>query len=410
MTSGPSKETGMKIHRIEIQYFKSHLKAEFEPGNVNVFIGANGAGKTSLIEAIGLLSSVFQGRVDSQSLRERGVRLGIPAIYKTALKSQERLSNMIHLELDWEHEGSKWEYTVSLNNPIDKPEPFWTYYTESLRRSGNDEPVFSYGPRTGRKYKDFNMQPDISALSVAAGDASLPQLGESRRIFTEYSIFSPSASVLQGIQGDGMQKNPIGLSGGRLTESVDELLRKEEGKFGDIDIEDLYDLIDWASGINTGFPSKEILSPDIPAPKTIIRFTDRFMSSNRNTISAYDASEGALYVLFMLSLLMHEKAPLVFAVDNFDQALNPRLVKRLTSLVCELAIQRGKTVFLTSHNPLVLDGLDIKNDKIRLFTVDRKLDGTSEINRIKVGDAINLSNDSLSRLWLGGRLGGMPNL
>jgi predicted ATPase len=400
----------MNIQRIHIEYFKSHLKTDFEPGNVNVFVGANGSGKTSLLEAIGLLSAVFNGRVDAQSLRDRGVRLGIPAIYKTALKSQDKISNMIHLELDWEHEKSAWEYTVSLNNPIDKPDPFWSYYTESLRLKDRSEPVFSYAPRTGMKYKDYSMQPDISALSVAAGDAELPTLGASRRIFGDYAIFTPSSSVLQGMQSDQMQKNPIGLSGGRLTESVEELLKKESGKFGDIDIADLNDLIDWADGVSTGFPSKEILSPDIPAPKRIIRFTDRYMSAKRNTISAYDASEGALYVLFILSLIMHDDAPLVCSVDNFDQGLNPRLVRRLTSLVCELAIARGKTMFLTSHNPLVLDGLDIRNDRIRLFAVDRKPDGSSIISRVRVGEMVDLTKDSLSRLWLSGRLGGMPSL
>lgn len=400
----------MKLKRLHIEYFKSHLNTEFEPGNVNVFIGANGSGKTSLLEAIGLLSAVFSGRVDAQSLRERGVRLGIPAIYKTALKSQEKISNMIHLELDWEHENSSWEYSVSLNNPIDKPDPFWTYYTESLRLADNLVPVFSYAPRTGMKYKNYVMQPDISALSVAAGDAELPTLGTARRVFSDYSIFTPSSSVLQGLQSDPMQKNPIGLSGGRLTEAVEELINKTQGKFGDIDEEDLNDLIDWADGVSTGFPSKEILSPDIPAPKRIIRFKDRYMSDRRNTISAYDASEGALYVLFILSLIMHEDAPLIFSVDNFDQGLNPRLVKRLTSLVCELAIARGKTIFLTSHNPLVLDGLDIRNDLIRLFAVDRMPDGSSALNRVRVGDTIDLGKDSLSRLWLSGRLGGMPSL
>jgi hypothetical protein len=74
------------------------------------------------------------------------------------------------------------------------------------------------------------------------------------------------------------------------------------------------------------------------------------MSEKRNTVSAYDASEGALYVLFILSLIMHDNAPTVCAVDYFDQGLNPRLEKRLTSLICELAIARGKTIFLTSHS------------------------------------------------------------
>lgn len=41
-------------------------------GRVNVFIGANGSGKSNLLEALGILSAAADGRVDDQSLLARG--------------------------------------------------------------------------------------------------------------------------------------------------------------------------------------------------------------------------------------------------------------------------------------------------------------------------------------------------
>lgn len=61
----------------------------------------------------------------------------------------------------------------------------------------------------------------------------------------------------------------------------------------------------------------------MPTAEKIIRFTDRFMSKNRNTLSASDASEGALYILFYAVLALSPKSPGFFAIDNFDQTLNP---------------------------------------------------------------------------------------
>ena len=126
--------------------------------------------------------------------------------------------------------------------------------------------------------------------------------------------------------------------------------------------------------------------------------------------TGYDASEGALYVLFMLCLAMHPQSPSVFAVDSFDHALNPRLAKKMIEVFCEQIIKNDKHVFLTTHNPLVLDGLDLTNDEIRLFSVDRDINGHAQINRILVSQELINEGQSLSRLWINGRLGGVPNL
>lgn len=60
----------MNIRKISVGNFKSLYSASFEPGKINVFVGANGSGKSTILEAIGLLSAltvlilqVFNGRV-----------------------------------------------------------------------------------------------------------------------------------------------------------------------------------------------------------------------------------------------------------------------------------------------------------------------------------------------------------
>jgi AAA15 family ATPase/GTPase len=57
------------LKKIRIQGFKSIVDQEFEPGQVNVLIGANGSGKTSLLEAIGILGAAISGTVDDESLQ-----------------------------------------------------------------------------------------------------------------------------------------------------------------------------------------------------------------------------------------------------------------------------------------------------------------------------------------------------
>jgi hypothetical protein len=191
---------------------------------------------------------------------------------------------------------------------------------------------------------------------------------------------------------------------------VDDLLDTEEETFGSMDLYDLLDLLDWTKAIGVGKPSKDTVSPNIPMTAKTIRFTDRFMREGRSELTPYDASEGSLYVLFLLALAMHAKSPNMFSIDNFDQALNPRLARSITKVFCDRIIEANKTAFITTHNPLVLDGLNLGDDRIRLFTVDRNLNGHTQINRVVVNEKLLETGNSLSKLWVMGMLGGVPNL
>ena len=75
------------IEKISISSFKSIQDVEIELGVLNVFVGANGSGKSNLLEAIGVLSAAADGKVNDQTLLQRGVRPGVPKLYKSAFPS-----------------------------------------------------------------------------------------------------------------------------------------------------------------------------------------------------------------------------------------------------------------------------------------------------------------------------------
>ena len=59
---------------------------------------------------------------------------------------------------------------------------------------------------------------------------------------------------------------------------------------------------------------------------------------------------------------------------------------------------------------LVLDGLDLTDDRVRLFVTDRDENGHIIMNRIQVSEELVGTGQSLSRLWINGYLGGVPEL
>jgi predicted ATPase len=113
-------------------------------------------------------------------------------------------------------------------------------------------------------------------------------------------------------------------------------------------------------------------------------------------------------------LCLSPQAPRLFAIDNLDQALNPRLVTRLTSKLGSWLSQADVTrqMLFTAHNPAVLDGLDLLDDEVRLFAVDRNSDGHTKVTRITLSEKLRAMNNDypLSRLWLMGNLGAVPNV
>ena len=111
---------------------------EFEPGKVNVFIGANGAGKTTILEAIGLLSAAMTDRVNNISLQRKGVRLSAPSMYKSRFKSIDRTRLTVTLSLDWEEKDSSqlFKYDVHLTTPKDQDTDYWKYHSEAFFSNG----------------------------------------------------------------------------------------------------------------------------------------------------------------------------------------------------------------------------------------------------------------------------------
>jgi hypothetical protein len=203
----------------------------------------------------------------------------------------------------------------------------------------------------------------------------------------------------------------MSLSGNRLANAVQALIDPENETYGYLDWADVQELLDWIESIEV--EPAEILSPNVPPLPQSIRFTDRFMPEKNNRFTVHDASEGSLYVLFLLTCAMHPYAPGIFAIENFDQALHPHLASAMAELFCQALFEnpRQPTAFLTTHNPLVLDGIDILDDRIRLFAIGRNHKGHTTIRRIMVTEELlnqGKQGMSLSRLWVMGRLGGVP--
>ena len=395
------------LKRVAIKAFKSLDEVTIDLGQVNVFVGGNGSGKSNLLEALGVLGAAAAGRVDDESLLRRGVRPGVPALYKTSF-SGSKMRDAIRFTAS----SDEADFAVELRNPTQEPKPAWVFKTELLRSRGAK--IVGRSPRS-RLYPALNPHAGLSALEVTRLDPEDPAV-QLLADLRDFAIYSPNTPSLRGIVADPQTREPVGLHGGRLAEAVNRLrtLARRDPYLGEIE-EDLLELIDWVSTFGSRRSGDVPLAPSIPTQQSVIYFRDRFMAAKRNELSGYDASEGALYVLFAAVVASLPEAPPVLAVDNVDASLNPRLVRSLMERLCGWVLKRKtpRQLLLTCHNPMVLDGLPLQEDRVRLFTVDRTNKGRTSVRRIQVDESLMQKAQEgwpLSRLWVSGHLGGVPNV
>jgi AAA domain, putative AbiEii toxin, Type IV TA system/AAA ATPase domain len=172
--------------------------------------------------------------------------------------------------------------------------------------------------------------------------------------------------------------------------------------------------------IHTGWRVEGLRDPSLASPAIRVKFQghklgrsisrlyfrDRFMRQKNNVFSAENANEGILHILFYLALFLSDKTPRFFGIDNIETSLNPQLCRDLMKTIARLAKEHDKQALITTHNPAILDGLNLHDDEQRLFVVYRNDQGHTVTKRIKLKPDTGKSKYKLSELWMRGHLGG----
>ena len=423
------------IKKLIVDRFKSIRAATLELGRVNLFIGGNGAGKSNILETIGVLSAASYRGLGDSDLASKGVRITPPALMKSAFKNYELPKT---LQLAAELEGTV-TYKINLTGKDD--DPLLSFFSESCTYRNRK----MFGQSTngvqvlGKSiYDDLYINRSIWD-QVRTGHKFPSRVRQAFHMLSEYAIYSPQTDFLCGRQAENVDIPPVGLRGGGLPQAVRGLiaqinqLKKPTSKSKNRSQQnhswrlkrqalDLAYLPRWASSVRVGRIDSHLASRALTDQgEDTVYFLDRFMHLKRRTLSVYDSSEGTLFLLFIAVLLSHNESPKIFSLDNVDSALNPRMTRSLLETVLETSrdavahdLRCGpRQVFLTSHNPTSLDAFDLFDDDQRVFVVERNDVGHTVVNRLRPGPGISRDDweeakngRNLSQLWLDGEIRG----
>lgn len=406
------------INQIEIEGFKSIWKEDVSLSNINVFIGTNGAGKSNLLEAVGMLSAALAGKVDYNSIAQRGMRLSAPEVFRSAFANHKR-KKFLTLKI----KSDDFSYKLDLNtNTKSNNQETWSFLSEEFRRPPTNA-KFAGRSNRGHQIQGF---PDFKGMKldntasistfISLVEKFAPTEQELVNNLINYAIYSPSTPILRGVANDESRKAPLGLYGGSLAVAFREILRDKSVRKH---LMSFFALLDWFQSIKIREPNANLQSKHIHTGKEVVAFVDRYMPKSFQELFAYDVSEGALYILFVIALLIHTDGPKIFALDNIDNALNPGLVRNLMNyLIKHVGQNADKQIFITTHNPSTLDALDIFDEKIRLYIVKREDEtGFTKLERIKPPAgytkdrwADEYGSMRLSEIWLSGAFKGITPL
>ncbi len=405
------------LHHLHIKGFKSILDQKIDLGQLNVFIGTNGSGKSNLLEAIGMLSTAATGEIDYTRLADRGVRLSSPEVFRSAFSKVER-KQAFFVEGAFE----SFLYHANITSVSEAASRYqWGYHAEKLVR-GKDYQKRIAG--RSNSYVGIQKAPGFDKNSLKRHQSIInsveslgkfnPEEQDAIKALREYAIYAPSSPILRGIANDESRKSPLGLYGGGMARALNEIFELKDQRVERYVLR-FFKLLDWFSSMGYTRPETSLQSSHVHTGPIVVSFTDKFMPKNFKNLYAYDVSEGALYILFVLLLLAHPSAPNIFALDNVDNALNPGLVTALvTDISRHLHENPKKQIFMTTHNPTTLDALDLFNQTHRLFVVKRGLNGATEFERISPPLGITKEQwqekygyMKLSEIWLSGTIDGI---
>ncbi len=402
------------IEEVEIRNFKSITELTLALGRINVFIGANGSGKSNILEALALGSAAANDKLDNEFLASRGIRVSDDPRFMRSAFDKEAVDKDIELSFK-NDENNVYAYTLQKDN--ERPYVSW----KRMDRFAHKQFLSSLNVLEAKYDED-----DIMGIAIAYYRHKVIMEKKTRQDENEYShdtevlsmitknllfalygptelqhflVYSPENSALRTFEQEG-QIQPLGIRG----EGLFKLLRvmSAQDKEGLEEVRKRLLCIDW-------FSDFEIAS-DLSPSERYLRIHDRYLDSALSFFDQKSANEGFLFLLFYFTLFISKETPSFFAIDNVDASLNPKLCSQLMMELAKLAEEKAKQVVFTTHNPAILDGLDLTDDQQRLFVVSRNRRGHTRVKRVAAPQPTpEQPTVRLSEAFLRGYLGGLPD-
>lgn len=381
-----------EFSNLQVDGFRRLQKLELPLRPLNVLIGANGVGKTSVLEVMSLLSASATGRLQD-TLSAAG---GLGSVMTLGRPDPMRL----HLTMPVEQaEPIEYEFTLVAGGlGYSLPEERLTQ-----RRPGTDgkDPFFKFIDSRHRDIRYFDtdagklVRPTWDHKPLETSLSQVPKMFREperfRELLASSSLYhaldvSPRAAVRLP---QPMQPAPLpGPDGENLMSCLYFLRETERHRFDAVE-----------DTLRVVFPNFDRLDfPPAAAGSLTMAWRDKQYAK---PLYPHQLSEGTLRFLWLVTLLQSPELPTVTLIDEPEVSLHPEMLRLLAGLFRE-ASSRTQLIVAT-HSERLVGFLQ----PAELLVCDLDEAGTATITRADDLDLEGwLAEYSLDQLWRLGRLGG----
>ena len=388
----------MLIHKIRLQNLLSFGPESdwLEMKPLNVLIGPNAAGKSNLVEAIGLLQAApkdLPGPIRKGGGVGEWIWKGEPksssASVDVILKNQKE-SPEIHYGFAFEEKGQRFEVT---DERIETEKPY----------GDHEKPYLYFGYQNGSPYLNYNQEgeqrklqreeinPEQSILEQRRDPDHYPELtyvGDMFgriRLYREWSFgrrtpprLPQPADLLVDFLSEDCSNLGLVLSQMKQNPKVKESLLDA--------LRELYEgVTDFEVSIFSGTVQVVMQEEGI-----------------NNPIPATRLSDGTLRYLCLLAILCHPNPPPLICIEEPELGLHPDILPTLGKLLIE-ASERCQLI-VTTHSDMLVD---MMSDTPENVVVCEKHEGKTSMRRLNKEDLdVWLKDYGLGQLWTEGELGG----
>ena len=386
------------INKIKIQNYKSIVDTDLHLGVFNVMIGANGCGKSNILEAIAMASASSAGKLDFEFFANRGIRLTEPRMMFPAFDGIE--AEAIKIEVFDNYNRGHMLFSLKYNTDLkpsrweDESINFRDLLSEINKRTDS-------GTTTMKDVLSIlnNMEKRDDAIvnmrfRKVNGKTMLMPINPD---FEQFTIYSLEESELRK-SDDNNRIFPLGRHGEGLFAYLKQLANHPKGVEIIKEINENLEILDWFD--NLDIPSEQLSN------EYKVKLRDMYLDESILYFDQRSTNEGFLYLLFYLTLIISDETPRFFAIENIDASFNPKLCREVIRRLIILAKKHNKQIIATTHNPAVLDGFDLNDEDVALSVVRRTVDGYTKTNRVSLKNELDIP---LSEAWMRGYIGGLPD-
>jgi len=353
-----------------------------------VLIGANGVGKTSLLDAFSLLSASASGKLNSTLSQFGGITslLTRDESDELSLHVDMNVPNHNALEYELHLAPSGTGYSISkeiLSQERGYPQPF--------KHIDSTDGDIRYHKVDERRFirPDWDHNPQETSLSQVPKMYREPE--ELRRILataTQYHVLDvgPRAPVKLP-----QQMKPATLPGAEGEDLISYLYYLREGD------RNRYDVI--TDTLQTAFENFEKLNfPPVAAGMLAMTWKEKNFSK---PFYMHELSEGTLRFLWLVSLLKSPALSTITMIDEPEVSLHPELLSLLADLMREAA-KRTRLVVATHSDRFIRF---LRPEEVVVMDIDE--DGFGQATWADSLDLDQwLADYSLDEVWRMGRMGG----